>query len=190
MTGLAILYPGCIPYEIMLAIELLGRRGRVRFATPDGCPHCCESGLTITAESDFAAADPNVTAVLIPGGDPASVIENPALAQLLTAAAHHGAILAAICAGPLLLAKPGLLNGRRFTHGYGTQHREFLAPYWTGATYEDAACVVDGKIVTAQAWAHVEFAVTVAELCNALPPDRTAEEMRLYYQGAPRRRTR
>ena len=95
-------------------------------------------------------------------------------------------VLNPLCAGPLLLAKAGLLQGRRFTHGYGAQQTDFLAPYWTGATYEDAACVVDGKIVTAQAWAHIEFAVTVAEMCNALPPGRTADEVRRYYQGAPR----
>jgi 4-methyl-5(b-hydroxyethyl)-thiazole monophosphate biosynthesis len=185
--ALAILYPGCIAYEIMLAIELLGRRGRVRIATPDGLPHRCESGMTIAADSDFATADPSAAAILIPGGDPASVIENVALVQLLTAAAHRGGFLAAICAGPILVAKAGLLRGRRFTHGYGTQNAEFLAPYWNGATYQDAACVVDGKIVTAQAWAHIEFAVTVAELCNALPADRSAQDLRRYYQGMPRR---
>lgn len=185
--SLAVLYPGCIAYEIMLAVELLGRVGRVQFATPDGRPHRCESGMTVAADCDFASVDPRVSAVLIPGGDPASVIDNSELARLLNTVANKGAILAAICAGPLLLAKAGLLVGRRFTHGYGTQHAEFLAPFWIGAKYEDAACVVDGNIVTAQAWAHVEFGVRVAELCDALPLARLADEIRSYYQGSPHR---
>ena len=185
--SLAVLYPGCIAYEIMLTVELLGRMGQVQFATPDGRPHRCESGMTIAADCDFTSADPRLSAVLIPGGDPASVVDNIELALMLKAAASRGALLAAICAGPLLLAKAGLLVGRRFTHGYGKQHADFLAPFWAGALYEDSACVIDGRVVTAQAWAHIAFGVAVADMCGALPEGRTADQIRCYYQGAPRR---
>jgi hypothetical protein len=58
----------------------------------------------------------------------------------------------------LLLARAGLLKGRRFTHGYGPASP---LPYWKDGTYEDQPVVVDGRIVTAKPQAYIEFAIEV-----------------------------
>lgn len=185
MRTLTLLYPGCIPFEVMLAAELVGEHWPVTVATPNGRDVRAANGMTYKAETSWkAAGGADYGCVLIPGGDPYDVLEHPHLESLLTAAHSAGAWLGAICAGPLLLAKAGLLRGRRFTHGYGDHHRETLAPYWEGADFVDEAVVIDGRVVTAQAWAHVAFGTTLLRalwLADAARADR----LTAYYQGRP-----
>ncbi len=62
-------------------------------------------------------------------------------------------VLAAICWAPTILAKAGVLRGKRATvwvgadAEYGKKTSEVLEDF--GAQYSDEGCVVDGKIVTA-----------------------------------------
>jgi putative intracellular protease/amidase len=81
---------------------------------------------------------------------------NEALIGILKGANEASATFGAICAGPLLLARAGLLKGRRFTHGYGANS---TLPYWKDGIYEDQLTVVDGNIVTAKPQAYIDFAV-------------------------------
>ena len=107
MHALAVLYPGCIEFEIALAIELLGRAMPVRVATADGRAHVSASGVRWEADGAYAEAR-GAACVLVPGGDPGSVIEDVALRGLLAEADGRGAIIGAICAGPVLLGRAGV----------------------------------------------------------------------------------
>src|SRR5262245_61487071 len=108
---LVLLYPGCVAYEVMLAAELMSRVFPLRVVTPDGLDHQGSNGITIRAHMCPASADPSQTAaVLIPGGDPGSVLGNTEIDDFLRAADRHGVLIGAICAGPLLVAKAGLLR--------------------------------------------------------------------------------
>lgn len=180
---LAILYPGCISYEVMLALELLHGAFPVRVATPDGKPHVATNGLRVRADRRLTRVDPRqARVVVVPGGDPGDVLDDEALAGVLRGAHDAGALLGAICAGPLLLAKAGLLAGRRFTHGYGDHHKDVLDPYWEGAHLVDAPVVVDGPVVTARPEAHVDFAVELAVRSGAVEAGR-GERLRAFYKG-------
>lgn len=185
---LAVLYPGCISFEIMLAMELLNDTFPVQVATPEGKMHHATNGLHITAQHSFATAPASeAQVILVPGGDPGKVVENPthsqALSQLLQTALEHKAWIGAICAGPLLLAQAHLLKGKRFTHGYQDLHPEFLAPFWEGAHFEDAPLVVDGQIITAQPQAHIDFATEIARLSGVFKEVERAQSLNAYYKG-------
>ena len=95
-----------------------------------------------------------------------------------------GAIIGAVCAGPILLAKAGLLRGRRFTHGYGDHHKEFLAPFWNGAQFTDEMVTVDDRIVTGKAQAHVEFGIQMALSTAAIDSASEAARLRVFYTGS------
>jgi len=86
------------------------------------------------------------------------MLENETLVGILKAANDAGATFGAICAGPLLLARAGLLKGRRFTHGYGP---DSPLPDWKDGSYQDQPVVVDGNIVTAKPQAYIDFAIEV-----------------------------
>lgn len=159
-----ILYPGCIEFEVLLAAQLLHPRLPVESATPDGRAHQGHSGLVFQATTEIAAIDPGRYAVvLVPGGDFASVFEDLALYACLQALDSHGALFGAICAGPFLLARAGLLSGRRCSHGLGPEARAFLAPWLHDVQLCQASVSTDGRYITARADAWLDFALTLAE---------------------------
>lgn len=170
-----LLYPGCIFFEIALATETLAAHFPVRYYTPDGRSHNASNAATVAAAGNFTDLEhASPIAVLVPGGDPGSILA-PANAarQALQAAASRDAVLAGICAGTLVLAASGLLKGRRGTHNYTTEHTPLehvraTAPYWEGMVFERANLVQDGRLITAQPWAYREFAAAVARELGAL----------------------
>lgn len=168
-----ILYSGCVFFEIALAAEVIAAKRRVEYFTPDGAAHHASNGAVIAATGDFAAlASTDVAAVLVPGGDPRSILLPAPLASLaLRAQFDKGALIAGICAGNLVIAAAGLLDGRRVTHNYtpryvNAEQVSTTAPYWHGITFVEADLVQDGRVITAMPWAYRRFAARVArELC-------------------------
>lgn len=180
---LVVLYPGCIEFEIMLATEVLNPALPVEVATPNGSDHRGSNGMVIRATCAYADVNPHKYAVvLVPGGDTYEVLENQVLFGLLRAAHQQGALLGAICAGPILLGKAELLVGRRFTHGMADLFPEILAPIWQTGTYVDEQVVVDGNIVTAQPQAHIDFGIELARLAGVIPNEE-ASKRKNYYKG-------
>jgi 4-methyl-5(b-hydroxyethyl)-thiazole monophosphate biosynthesis len=158
MKALVIFYPECIEFEAILAAQMLHEENlTIDVATEDGKDYCGPSGISLRATHRFDQVKPEeYGVVIIPGGDTSTVAENETLIEILKAAQAGGATCGAICAGPALLGKAGLLAGRRFTHGYGANSK---LPYWEGGTYVDQLVVTDGKIVTAQPQGYIDFAV-------------------------------
>jgi putative intracellular protease/amidase len=156
--ALVIFYPDCIEFEAILAAQLLHEENLLLdVATPDGADYLGPSGIALRATHSYAEVRPEeYRVVIVPGGDTSSVLEDETLLGLLRAANQAGATFGAICAGPRLLGRAGLLKGRRFTHGYGANSR--LAD-WEGGSYVDQLVVVDGNIVTAKPQAYLDFAV-------------------------------
>ena len=158
--ALVIFYPDCIEFEAILATQVLhGENLIIDVATHDGTDYLGPSGIALRATHCYADVHPEeYRVVIVPGGDTKSVLENETLLGILRTAHASGATLGAICAGPLLLAKAGLLKGRRFTHGYGPDSQ---LPYWKDGSYENQPVVVDGNIVTAKPQAYIDFAIEV-----------------------------
>jgi transcriptional regulator GlxA family with amidase domain len=176
-----LLYPGCIFFEVALAAETLTRSFAIRYYTPDGKPHEASNAAVVASSGDYQAlSEAAPLAVLIPGGDPQSILLPENLARhALQMSASHGALLAGICAGNLVLAASGLLRGRRGTHNYTLEHAapekvQATAPVWEGMAFERANLVQDGRIITAQPWAYRQYAATVARELGVL----TASEAR------------
>ena len=65
---------------------------------------------------DFAFdAHPTIDVLLIPGGVVTQELEIPELIQWIKTSAHHATLTASICTGAFLLAKAGLLDGKKAT---------------------------------------------------------------------------
>jgi putative intracellular protease/amidase len=163
-----LLYPGCIFFEVALAAETLSKTMDLRFFTPDGEDHASSMGAVIRAAGSYAdlvrlPAD----ALLIPGGDPGSIIPTGRATAAIRAMHDRGAVVAGICAGVLVMASTGLLKGIRATHNYtpeftSPQAVSFTAPYWTGVLYERGDVVTDDRLITAMPWAYADFTAAVA----------------------------
>lgn len=176
-----LLYPGCTFFEVALATETLAPHLPVRFYTPGGEPLALSNGAVVQAAGAFSDLErKTVCAVLVPGGDPKSVLVPENLtAGVLCRAAGSGAWVAGICAGNLLMAAAGLLRGRRGTHNYTPEHAtseqvEATARFWEGMQFERANLVQDGKLITAQPWAYRLYAAVVARELGVLSAEQAS----------------
>ena len=184
-----LLYPGCVFQEIALAVEVLAPHRPLRYLTPDGAVHRASNGARLQADGDYGWLDTGaVTAVLVPGGDPGSIVPSGRARAGLQAAAARGAWLAGICGGNLVLAAAGVMDGCRGTHNYTAEHASpeavaLTAPYWAGLRFERANLVVDAehRRITAQPWADRDLAAALAQALGVLDP-AAAEDLRTYPQ--------
>ena len=131
----------------------------------------------ISVNTDVAATDALVgekfDALIVPGGMPGStnLAASAVVEKLLKDGGSRGAIIAAICAAPVVvLAKAGLLKNRRYTC-YPTMEND-LAKFagsghkalTEGAVHLEERVVVDGNLVTARGpGVAEEFALTLVE---------------------------
>ncbi len=188
MKTLVLAYPGCIGYEVMLATELLCEQLPVRVTTPDGSAFVNSNGMTIASDMAYKDVDPSVfRCVLVPGGNPDGIVDDPEVDRIVQTALKHDALIGGICAGVLVLAKTGILRGRRATHNYThdlapREIADATAHFWTELEYAHQPVVVDGNVITALPQAHIEFAVTVARELGIVSEEH-AVGLQRYYAG-------
>lgn len=99
--------------------------------------------------------------VALPGGMPGAthLCEDARVGRLLTKALETGGWVGAICAAPIVLARFGLLEGRRATSYPG------FADRMPGAIYCEDRVVCDGKIITSRGpGTALEFALELVRL--------------------------
>lgn len=182
-TIIVTLYPGCISYEVALAAELLSAKYQILNATPDGRDITNSSGLPLKAQLSYAQVNlANCRAVLVPGGNPESLVQNKEIDRILIEANKLGLLIGGICAGPSVLSKAGILVGRKIAHGYEKEQLEFLKEIFEGVTLTDELFVVDGNIITAKPEAHIDFAVEIGSRLDVVDP-RKSGRLKEYYRG-------
>lgn len=169
MTTVLLAYPGCLLNEVWLAAEWLGEGGVVRVATPDGRDHLTGHGPRLVADAAIGDLDPaEIGCLLVPDGDPESVLWDPTVERVIAEAAREEAWIGAIGAGPALLGRAGLLVGRRFTHGYGPDELPLVGAMFAGGAFTGAPVEVDAHLVTAQAPHALRFAAELARRTGVL----------------------
>ncbi|MEV3853628.1 GlxA family transcriptional regulator [Streptomyces sp. NPDC050095] len=104
------------PVEVFAGAGHVVRPGagyRIRTASLDGAPVRTSSGLTLTPDHALADA-PAPHTVLVPGGQ-GTRRPDPRLIDWLRENAPRAQRLVSVCTGAILLARAGLLDGRRAT---------------------------------------------------------------------------
>ena len=152
-------------------------------ATPN--PVLATGGLRVIPHRDFASA-PRADILVIPGGfGTRRLLEDaPTLDWIRTAAAAAQRVTS-VCTGSLLLARAGLLAGRRATTHWGAL--DLLAQIDpTVRVDREARVVEDGVVSSAGVAAGLDMAFAVVEaVCGRAVADETAR-----YIEYPRERTR
>lgn len=180
-TALSILaWPGCAWQEVTSAITLLAPSRVVRVLAARLGPVRVSEGFAVAPDATWHGLSP-ADEVLVPGGDLAAVWDDATLRTLLREHVPTGVPVGAICNGVLLLARAGLLSGRRCTHTCTDRYaplpawaelRTAAEPALAGTIYVDADVVEDGPIVTAKPWAAIAFAEVLARRAGV--PDASA----------------
>lgn len=154
---------GCEELEAVTIIDLL-RRADVEVVVAglaDG-PVKASRGVTLLPDLGLEAVlDQSFDMIVLPGGKGGAerLADDARIASLLRRLRESDAYTAAICAAPGVLAKHGLLKGRK-----ATSYPGFLDAHG-GHEYLEDSVVIDGKLVTSRGpGTAMDFALTLIEL--------------------------
>lgn len=171
----------------MTIIDLL-RRADIEVITAGLLPGQVTGAHGITISPDMtldAAVEHCFDMAVLPGGMPgaANLAADARILKLLQTMADRGSFVAAICAAPGVLAKAGLLAGRR-----ATSYPGFLtAASAPGIVLDAAPVVVDGTVITSRGpGTAMDFALALIEQLEGAAA-RHAVEDPLQRPGPPGR---
>ncbi|PZR36164.1 DJ-1/PfpI family protein [Caulobacter segnis] len=112
-----VLYPGFEVLDVFGPVEMWANTPglEVVMISQDGGPVRSAQGAVVQAEYSFATA-PRLAIMMVPGGAGTySQLENPTLLSFLKARDAETEFTTSVCTGSALLAKAGLLKGRKAT---------------------------------------------------------------------------
>lgn len=161
-TVLVPLAPGCEELEAVTIIDILRRAGIAVVSAGLGA-HTVKASRGVMLEPDTTldeALTHEYDMVVLPGGQPGThnLMNDARILHLLKHMAEQERFVAAICAAPAVLAKAGLLDGRRATAYPGT-----LDDFPKVKLLRDAV-VEDDKIITSRGpGTAMDFALILVE---------------------------
>jgi len=185
---LLLLYPNCISFETMLAIDILSQQFQTDVITPNNEVHKDASGLSIMTNLDFEDIQlRHYAALLIPGGNPDEIVGLSKIRTLIQKAHQADLIIGGICAGVLVLADSGILKGQTISHNYTEQFSpkeivDFTSHFWESTTYSSELCTKSNKIITARPNGFIDFAMMLAHSLGLYSAEHT-KKMLAYYKG-------
>lgn len=177
-TGGTVLVPlaaGFEEIEAVVIVDVLRRAGLVvRLAGLVPGPVRGAHGITLATDCTLDEVDPaELALIVLPGGMPgsANLAQDERVLALVRTLESTGRLVAAICAAPTVLAKAGVLVGRRATAYPGVRAQ------LTGAeVVEQPGVVRSGPVFTSQGvGTALDFAL---ELVAALAGQAKARELR------------
>lgn len=125
-------------------------------------PVVATGGLRVLPDHDFAATPP-IDLLVVPGGlGTRALLDDSATLGWIGATAARARQVASVCTGSLLLARAGLLAGRRATTHWGAL--DLLDSLGAGVRVErDARVVDDGVVTSAGVAAGIDMAFYLVE---------------------------
>ena len=181
METIAVLFaPGFEESEALTVVDVLRRAGLdAKSVGVGGAEITGAHGVSIRTDTTLDRVSEAELAMLVaPGGwgGVENMMASEAVIALFRRMAEAGKWTCAICAGPRVLDKAGLLAGKRYTCYPGQE------AYITGAEHRSELVVRDGKIITSPGPATV-YAFSYA-LVDALGGDSLAVKNRMAYFNA------
>lgn len=149
-TVLVPLAQGTEELEAVTIIDLLRRAGiEVVTAGLEAGPVRGSRGTVLLPDATLdMALGREYDMLVLPGGQPGAthLEQDPRLIALIKKMAADKRFIAAICAAPKVLARAGVLEGKRTTSYPGA-----LDPaQWPGVQIENRAVITDGKVITSR----------------------------------------
>lgn len=180
---LILVYPTFAEFEIAIAAMILARTHQVVTVGVDHSPVVGGGGLQCLPHVAASEVDPaEYAGIVIPGGsvfDP--VLESEPLLDLVQRFDHMGKPLAAVCGGPAVLGRAGVLGRRRYTASLTPAERAQLGVPEDGFTEEQL--VQDGNILTATGESFVAFALASARLFGCIQDEDHFRELAAFFRN-------
>lgn len=175
-----LVYPGFSEFEVTVAMAILSQHGQVDTVGLNDYLVRGEGGMRVLPVKTLADTQvQDYQALVIPGAvDIGPLALAPeALPEKVAEFAAAGRVVGAICGGPYLLGRAGLLKDRAYTATLTATQRESLFLPEENFVYQDV--VKSGNLITAQGHAFVEFGLALAGVLG-IPK---LERARHFYSG-------
>jgi protein deglycase len=165
---LFLVYPTFAEFEIAMAAIMVARTHQVVTVGVDHTPVTGGGGLQCLPHVAASEVNPaEYAGIVIPGGSQFDTIcRSEPLVDLVQRLDRLGRPLAAICGGPALLGRAGVLAGRQYTASLTPAERAQLGMPEDGFTGENL--MQDGNILTATGESYVAFASATARLFGCI----------------------
>ena len=188
-----ILYPNFSLQEITCLTSALSVwfEEKIDFIASENKEYCSEEGLRVVPTKTMA--DTNISdydCVILPGTiNPLPALYDDRLIDFLKSGINTNVVFAAISSSPLLLAKAGVLKGKKFTAGFFMQMAE-VYPFIEKENFTHEGVVCDGNVITGIGMFFREFAEAVLRrfeydignnFMRDKPKDYTEEELTFYW---------
>ena len=164
---------------------------KIDYIASENKEYYSEEGLRVIPTKTMA--DANITdydCVILPGTiNPLPALYDERLIDFLKSGINTNVVFAAISSSPLLLAKAGVLNGKKFTAGFFMQMAE-VYPFVEKENFTHKGIVCDGNVITGIGMFFREFAEAVLQrfdydigsgFMRDRPEDYTEEELTFYW---------
>jgi len=176
-----LIFPGFSEFEISVATAVLRSSYQLVTLAGEMTPILSEAGLQMMPHASLDAVNAaDYEALIIPGaGDMQPVMDAAPVHRLVQKMDSQGKLLAAICAGGIVLARAGVLKARPYTVSLYRHFRDFLGCF-NEERFRYEPLVEAENLLTAQGFAFVEFGLRIGERLNAI---RDLEGVRAYYRG-------
>ncbi|MEI6797138.1 MAG: DJ-1/PfpI family protein [Methanomassiliicoccales archaeon] len=180
MKAIVFVYDTVAIFEVSLSCMFLKYSGDVATAGLEIRDYESYEGLRLRPHHLLEDLDmDDFDCFIVPGGRPETILGNNLLSRKLRQMHAKGGVVAAICGGPVHLAKAGLLKERRYTT---TLHGEMSNEFCEG-TYVDEIVVADGNIITAKPQGNIDMAFAILDQLELWEsPEERAETWRQYHQ--------
>lgn len=173
------LFPSFSEFEITVALSLVPSACEVVTVALDESTVRSEAGLLCQPHKKLSDLEPaDLDVLIIPGGDMEHLLDAEPLFAFVRELHEQEKLLAAICSGPYVLARAGVLASRPYTVTHSRQARDFLGCY-DEATFRYENVVTSGNVITAQGHAFVPFGLAVGK---HLDPEMSAD-VYAFYEG-------
>ncbi len=157
------LAPGFEEIEAITIIDILRRAGiEVTTASTGDFSVTGSHNITVKADTELTSVNKSdFTGIVIPGGLPGStnLRDDKRVIDLVRYFNSAGKTVAAICAAPIVLAKAGILTGKKACCYPGNEKD------LTGADISMDGVVIDGNIITSRGLGFaIPFALKITEI--------------------------
>jgi putative intracellular protease/amidase len=182
-----LVFDGFADWEAAYAIAELRRSGKHQVITVgfSGEPVISMGGLCVLPDVDLAELDPQeIRIFILPGGDRwEKQPDDETLVKLLRRLATTRTPIAAICGATLVLARAGLLQGRKHTSNALAYLKAHVPGFAGEGDYVDVLAARDRGVITASGLGALEFAHEIFAELGVFSSEDRATWYRAFKEG-------
>lgn len=164
---------------------------KIQFIASENREYRSEEGLRVLPDKTFDEVKiTDYECVIMPGTvDPLPALFDDKLISFLSSGKDSDVVYAAISSSPVLLAKAGVLKGKKFTAGFFMQMVDAF-PFIEKQNFIHKGVVIDCNVITAIGMFFRQFAAAVlnrfgydvgTDFMDARPEDYTEEQLTFYW---------